>query len=192
MEIKLKPIIEAIAADNKKLALVVLFTFVLVYVDYSLFLRAQIQKLNMLNSKISSTKKDINKLQQDMSSMKDIKQGQEIRGAQSAKAIRIISVNEIPELLKEISDMANKNQVRINQIRPSREAKDTKNALAQKFDSVIIALDLSGEYHKVGVFINDLENADVFLSVEEIRVVSNAKDFFHQDVKLTLKTYVKN
>lgn len=189
---KLENIFEKIVSDNKKIALVIVFSFIIAYLDYNFVLQAQLQSNKLLHSKIIKIKKDMEKLGKDLSQMQALKNEQAKMGKEAfARVKKFIFLEELPQLLKEISDIANKNQVRIMQIRPTKEPKDKKSSQAQNFVAELISLDTVCNYHRFGSFLNDLENSKNFLIVEELKISANPNNYFNQDIKLVLKTYVK-
>jgi Tfp pilus assembly protein PilO len=188
---KIIALVDKVAMDKKNIILAVIVGLTLIYVDFSFVLKPQLQASKVIDGKIRERKKEINKVKLDLQASRDIKLEQEKEGKQLSKAKKIISEGEMPALLKVISDLANKNQVRLNQIKPSRDTKDAKSAKAQKFDTISISLDLTAGYHQLGAFINDMENGDALVWLSDLRVVSNPNDFFHQDVRLIFKAYVK-
>lgn len=188
---KLVALVDKVAMDKKNIILAVIVGLTLIYVDFSFVLKPQLAGFKVINGRIIERKKEINKLKTELQQTKDIKLEQEKEGKQLLKSKKIISEGDMPALLKVISDLANKNQVRLNQIKPAKEIKDAKAAKAQKFDVMSITLDLTADYHRLGAFINDLENNDALVWFSDLRAVSNPNDFFHQDVKLVIKAYVK-
>ena len=52
-------------------------------------------------------------------------------------------------------------------------------------------MDLSAGYHQLGKFINELENAQVFVIVQELKIEPQPGNYLKQKAALTLKTYVK-
>ncbi len=194
-----------IPLDNKTIGLLILVAIIVVYVDWSFILQTQFRETGGLNTKIKSKKTDLERLRKDLADMDDLKRKAESASAGSSfKAKEIVSAQDLPLLLKEIADLANKNQVKLMQIKPAWEFKDTKpantskdakssNNLSKDHGLImgLISLDIFCDYHHLGGFINDLENYRTFLAVEEIKITSSANNFLKQDVKLILKTNVK-
>lgn len=184
---------QGIQLDNKKITLIVLVFAVIVYVDYSYVLKAQLDSKNSKAVKIAKLEKDLVKLEKDFALM------QQNRGKQIAQleTKRLILESEIPGLLKYISGLANKNGIRITQMSPSKESrpreekpsKDGNNPSA--FIPVKITLDLTCTYHRLGMFINELENSKDLIAVEELRIISNPGNYLQEKVSMVLKTYVK-
>ncbi|MFH1128898.1 MAG: type 4a pilus biogenesis protein PilO [Candidatus Omnitrophota bacterium] len=193
MKVNVNDLIKKIPIKNNKvLILIVLVSVVIFYLDYSFVLRLQLQSINKINSNIVNKKKNVGTLHKELAEVQDLKAKRLSQGKEPVRIKKFISEERMPSLLKEISDIANKNQVRINQIKPSKGlAQDSKQLKLEKFFCVLIALDLTAEYHKAGSFLNDLEENETYFSVEEIKITPNANDLFHQGVKLVLKTNVK-
>ena len=114
-----------------------------------------------------------------------------------SKSKIIITEEQMPALLEAISGMANKRNIQIGQIRPIRETKKEvkgkkdKVVETKKFSILYIALDLSCEYHNLGLFISDLENTPEFIWVQDIKLNSDNDNYFKQRATVLLKTYVK-
>jgi len=185
--------LRGIQLDNKKITLIVLAFAVIAYVDYSYILKSQLSSKNSKAEKVLKLKKNIAKLDKDFALM------QQNRGKQVVlpETKRVILESEIPGMLKNISGLANKNSIRIMQMFPSRESRP-KEEKASKIENemkvfipVKITLDLICNYHRLGTFINELENSRDFIAVEEVRIISDPGNYFQEKVNLVLKTYVK-
>jgi Tfp pilus assembly protein PilO len=175
--------------DNKKIILIILICLVIIYVDFSFVIKIQFQTISGIGSKIITLKKDIDNLNRNLVLMQ---QNQKKQTA-PVKIKKIISQDDMPQLFQRISDIANKHNVKIMELKPiAAEAKTKENADSSKgeFRTQALALDVSGGYHSLGSFINDLENADEFIVVENFKIVPQ-QDYFRQKASLLLKTYVK-
>ena len=107
------------------------------------------------------------------------------------KSTQIISEGQIVDLLQEISDLANKNDIKIAQIRPSREAAGQKQPYGtDKYIPLFINLEMTCDYHSLGRFINALENARILMVVQEFKIQTQSADYMKQKVTLVLRTYV--
>ena len=158
--------------------------------DMKFLMSLQLSTLKGTGNKISKLRKEVATLRQEIVAMKKMpleKQGENI------KVKQFISEGDVPSLLQDISDMANKNKVSIAQIKPLEgiKIKDDKLEGATSMVPVMIALDTVADYHSLGAFINTLENADKFIAVEEIKISGDAVNYFQQKASILLKTYVK-
>ncbi len=181
-----------IQLDNQKKILIVIFCILIIYVDTNYILKSQTAGIKSADPKIAKLKTDLVNLQRSIEDMRVAKSKQ---GSTAKKAVaqssKILAEGQISGLLQDISGLANKFDIQISQIRPVREAASAKNALAgDKFITILINLDLTCSYHNLGKFINELEGMPVFLSVQELKILTQLPDYMKQDVALILKTYV--
>lgn len=178
--------------DNKKILAIILVSLAIIYLDYSLVIKLQFRGVKTVNSKIIKLKKDIKAYAKDSAILEDIKRRQGKPHPVSLDK-RAISEGEITALLQDISSLANRRNIRIIQIKPSKElkAKEEKVSSQARFTPNLITLDVSCGYHNLGAFVNDLENARQFMAVQSLKIKSDPRDYFRQNANLALKTYVK-
>ncbi|MCX5668804.1 MAG: type 4a pilus biogenesis protein PilO [Candidatus Omnitrophica bacterium] len=178
--------------DKQKKILIVIFCALIIYVDTTFILKSQTSGIKSLNPKITRLKNDLLNLDRDLNNMRTA-QGKQGLATQKAiaRSSKILAEGQIPGLLQDISSEANKFNIQIGQIRPSRETVNAKNVIAgDKITPILINLDLTCDYHNLGKFINELENLQVFLSVQELKISTQLPDYMKQKVTLVLKTYV--
>lgn len=182
--------------DNKKIVLIFLLFFIIVYVDYSFFIKMQLNNIKNIKPKVAKLENDINILNKNLSESKDPNKR---HGRQNSTHMRMLSQDQLSLLLEEISNIAKHNNVTLMQIKQVKQVKDVKKkdkedkpSMANDLLALNIALDLSGSYHDFGRFINDLENSDKFIAVQDMDIRPQAVDSMLQNVSIVLKTYVKN
>lgn len=188
-------VIQKIQLDKKKIIAGAIILLLLLYIDFAFILKSQFNLWKSVDPKIAQLKKDIKKLNDDLAILSvAVKGKQEAQETGQVTAEKIIREEKIPNLLEEISKIANKREVKIMQIKPLSHpptAKPKLTTATAKFFPVLIKLDLLGGYHHLGRFINDLENASVFMEVENLTISSQTISIMTQQIELTLKTYVK-
>ena len=178
--------------DKQKKIFILIVCALVIYVDSAFILKAQNLGIKSAAAKITKLKNDLTNLNRSLESMRAAK----LKQGESAQKIAVRSAKIIPEsqlsgLLQEISSQANKLEIKISQIRPMRELVNAKTISAgEKFIPILINLDLTCDYHTLGKFIDQLEGAEVFLSVQEIKISTQLPDYKKQKVVLVLKTYV--
>jgi len=183
-----------IQLDNQKILFIGIACVVLIYFDFAFIAKLQLDSLKNTKPKITKLKKDLDVLSKDLRRMQDLKNKQaEVSKVLLAKAKKIISEEQISALLRDISDIANKNSVKIEQIKPSKETqvKSDKNVPPPKFTSLSINLELSCDYHNLGKFINILENADTYIAVQKLNITPKQANYITQKATLELRVYVK-
>lgn len=181
--------------DKKKMIMVAVVGLVLLYSDYNFIIKRQFEYIRTTGPKIVQLKTDMVNLTRELATMKDlVAKRQMLEREGKLRLKKMIAEEEIPALLQFISDAANKNEISVMQMRPSRQVALKANkapAGAAKYTPVSIVLNLSGTYHNIGKFINDLENAEDFISVEEIKISPDSGTEFKQVAYLSLKTYAE-
>lgn len=183
--------IKNIEWDNKKIILVMVIFLAFVYLDYSLVIKTQFQNIKSIGPKITKLQKDIDVLNKDWQRMQEVKEKQPDKKL-VLRTKKIISEDQIATLLQSISDIANKNEIKINQIKPVKETQAKQDKLAKetaKLSVFLINLDLLCDYHHLGAFINDLENMQAFITVQDIKITDSEGDLFKQKALVILKTY---
>lgn len=184
---------EKIRQDNKLSLFFIAACLISIIFSFVFILRWQLENIRKLNPKIAQLKKDLNDFHKNLSQMQEMNSKQMTLG-QLFKTKRLISEAELSGVLVEISNMANKNEVKIAQIKPSKDEqaeKQQKDPAIAKFTPFLINLDLFCGYHQLGKLINDLENAEVFLAVQSIDIMPQQIDYLVQKVSLVLRTYAK-
>ena len=184
--------LSSVKLDKQKKILIVIICALVIYVDVNFILKAQTSGINSLNPKINRLKNDLADLNRDLNNMRAAKGTQSLATKKAIiKSSKIISEGQLSWLLQDISSKANKFDIQIGQIRPSREVVNPKDAVGGgKFTPILINLALTCDYHNLGKFINELENSQVFLGVQELKISTQLPDYMKQKVTLVLKTYV--
>ena len=183
-------LLNKLGSDTQKLFLIILVSAVVIYVDYAFIIKLQLGSIGSAKTKIIKLKKDIAALNEDLALMQQ-SQGQ-MKQKTPLKTKTIISEDEMTGLLQGIYNLAHKDNVRIIQIRPLKDPNAKEEVMgSEKVTPMTIAMDLSCVYHSLGSFINDLENAEQFLAVQDLKIVRSPGDYMRQNVTLSLKTYVR-
>ncbi|MDO8489664.1 MAG: type 4a pilus biogenesis protein PilO [Candidatus Omnitrophota bacterium] len=180
-----------IQLDKQKKILIVIFCIFIVYVDITYILKAQLTALDKLTPKIIRLENDLKNLNRDLGNMHsaESKQGLPVKKP-ALKSSKILSEGQIPGLLQDISNEANKLGIKIKQMRPSREVQTVKSIIpVDKLTTFLINLDLMCDYHSLGKFINVLENSEVFMVMQELKISTQLPDYLKQKVALVVKTY---
>lgn len=181
--------------DKKKLLIAGILVFAMLYFDLTVFLKMQVGSIRQLNPKIVKLKSGLVIFQNDLQRMQEIKnKNAQPANKETKKNKKAISEDQIPALLEKISNLANKNSVLVAQIKPSREAakvKQDKNAPPEKLSILLISMDLSAGYHNLGRFIGDLENDEVLMGLQSLKINPKKEDYLQQSVNLLIKAYVR-
>lgn len=181
-------LIERFNLDNKKITLILIISVMILYLDLNFLLKAQMSGIKKSAEGVIKLKNDFKALDLGLNNMQAAK-GQQ-KNLSKGNVKKAISEFQLPSLLQDISKTANINNVRILQIKPTREVQKA-GANGNKLSPVSISLDLVCGYHNLGKFINDLENNQTFIAVENFKIDASPDSSLKQKVNLTLKTYVR-
>ena len=171
------------------LAGVLLLIFI---VDYLCVMQFQLRtlsalspKLTTLSAELQTTKNNIQRLPQYHAETR------RLEGYLASTKGRIRAAAEIPLILEDISIMANKHRVRIEQLMPDTTMDKVllQNSEGRYFE-VPIVIEARSRYHDLGRFLNQLEEEGALIAVDEFMIVSNKKDPRLHAVKLTVNAVV--
>ena len=95
----------------------------------------------------------------------------------------------LPNLLEDLSAMANESRMRIVGIVPLPEKGGTA-VKGRAYREIPIMISASSGYHELGRFLSALENCDRFIKVADIRVQAGKVSAKRHDVDLLVLTYV--
>jgi len=183
-------LLNKLGSDIQKIILIILVSAIVIYVDYAFIIKLQLGSIGSTETKIIKLEKDIAALNKDLALMQQSQA--QMKQKTPLKTKIIISEDEMTGLLQGIYNLAHKDNVRIIRIRPLKDPKAKEEVMGeQKVTPMVIAMDLSCVYHSLGSFISDLENAEQFLAVQDLKIVRSSSDYMRQDVTLNLKTYVR-
>lgn len=185
---KIIDFLDKLGLDKRKMILFIIASLVIICIDAAFIIKAQINGLKSSGTQIAKLKKDIDALNKGLVMM----QKPQAKQGGILKKQKLISEGEMPLLLGDISNTANKFRIKIMQIIPVRDLKAKEETIGEnKFLPVAITLNLYCNYHSLGNFINALENSGAFIAVQEMKIMRSSSDYLSQEVTLKLKTYVK-
>ena len=178
--------------NKQKKIIIAVFLVLIAYLDGAFILKAQRAGISRLDPKIVRLSADLANLKTGLENMRIAKVNPGLSAQKKVmRSLRILAQSQVSELLQEISTEANKFDIKIAQLRPSRQAQKEKSVPGQdKFIPMLINLDMVCDYHSLGRFIQALENSPVFMGVQELDVSTQLPDYMKQKVILVLKTYV--
>lgn len=167
---------------------ILLFIFLL---DYFVLMRPQLEALTKINPEIKilsdnlkNTKIELSKVNYYRNQVKKYKK--EI----SKVNIKVRSKEEVPLILKRISVVANRTGVKIDHIMPiSQDNEILLEDKDRKYLAVPIIIEAKSAYHDYGRFLNQLENENIFLTVQRFNMSSRG-EATEVGIKLTLRTIV--
>ena len=161
--------------------------------DYFLLMQPlQLRNLMKINSEIGVMQKDLAQGKTDIQRRAQYEeQLEELKAKKKMMANMILSEEEIPLIMENISHLARKNNIRINQIMP---LKDTLQKVLDTEDGTYLSLPIlvnsRGGYHDLGRFINDIENDKIFMSILAFDIAGSGDDPKNHSARITIKAFV--
>ena len=167
---------------------VLLFVFLL---DYLILMGPQLGALSKLNPEnkiliedIQTAKSEIQKLAQYRQDI--VKMNEEMVRINA----RVRQKEEVPLVLETITLLANKNDVKIEQITPNPvDQKLLLDNKERKYYSLPIDIQAKAGYHNFGRFLNQIEREGLYLGVKNFTITPGAESR-NEVIKITLKAVV--
>jgi len=181
-----------ISTEQRKLLIIVIGIAILLVADISFILLPLINKTFDLSSQVSSTRKNIDNLNQQISTIDETREKlSRLKESYSKYVKRFSREEEIPRLLETLSKIAAESEVVILAVRPVATKSDKQDKkLANIFREVPIEIRAMGGYHQLGSFINKLETLDRFLKVTDISITQNIRTPRNHSLRLLVATYI--
>jgi|SRR3989338_162234 len=190
MKIKVSELIGKIDEKNRHYFLIgaLLFIFLL---DYFILMRPQMVILTKISPELKLLSQDIEKAREDIGKL-GFYQAEvrrlESQLAQTSKTIK--SKEEVSIILEQISRMANRNNIRIDQIMPSmEEQKVLLEDNKRTYYALPILVQAKSGYHDFGRFLNQMERNDLFLYVASFSIITG-EDVRAHALKMNLQAIV--
>ncbi|MFH1407248.1 MAG: type 4a pilus biogenesis protein PilO [Candidatus Omnitrophota bacterium] len=136
-------------------------------------------RIRMIRSEYAATKLDI----ANMGKMKV--RLDELKKSTDDFESRLVREENINYLLGELSKMAVSSNVKIISIIPQKP----EGELFAAYGRIPLSIELKGGYHSLAMFINRLEFANYFMSVEDIKIEADPQDALRHDCKLLVYAY---
>ena len=181
------------AKKNEIMALTVAICGVVIAVYYFLFLAPIASKLPSLFRETARVQDKINKAELAIKSMPKIKKEiKELESREDFYNSKLPSEEEFPAVLKSLSTMAKDTGVKITKILPVKEAAVSAddNAYSGIYRQEVIAIDAQCGYHQLGAFISQLENAERFMELVDIKIEAGGVSPKRHNVQLIVNTFI--
>ncbi len=177
---------------NQKIILYGIITLSLVFANYRLFLKPAFSSLAQTAPRLHQAKRQFASDQGMVASIPRYKaQIEQMREAMFAHKKKFSTVQEISELLKDLSEIAKASGVKIVSIRPHPMVESrVDNFTASVYQKFPISIRAVCGYHQLGIFLNRLENNETFMRVSDIKIVSDQKEPTQHLAYVLVNTYI--
>lgn len=157
-------------------------------VDYVAVLQFQLKAFMSLNPKISTLSQDLKGIKDNIARMPQYEKEVKTLTEKIEKISKKVKPKgEMPLIIEDLSRVANKNGVKIDQIMPDPSAEKLllKNKDGSYYSTPVLIEARSG-YHNFGRFLNQLEIEGLFMDTPELAIMSDPAGPTEHKMKLTL------
>lgn len=164
---------------------------VIFLLDWFILMQPQLRALQKINPELKALSESIQNTKNDIQNIDTYKkQVEELKGKVSDIYLSVKAKEEVEVILERISLLANKNGVKIDQIKPdTQELEVLLENNERQFLSLPISIEAHSSYHNFGKFINELERDEIFLKVSTFTITPTSEMRSHS-IKLTLKAVI--
>ncbi len=163
--------------------------FGVLVIDYFAVLQFQLAALTSLTPKINALSQETKETTDNAARMPQYEREVKSLSEKIEKiSQKVKPKGEMPLIIENISRIANKSGVKIDQIMPDQSAE--KQVLKNKqgvYYSIPILVEARSGYHQFGHFFNQLEVEGIFMDIPEFSIMGNASEPMQHKIKLTLK-----
>ena len=160
--------------------------------DFALVMRLQFGLIASLDKSITQLNTNISELAVNNQRLGQFNGQLELarRALKNLEAM-VYRKDEVPVVLKDISGIANDCGVIIDQVVPQGlSVKPLVENGGIKYYTMNISLSLRCGYHRLGKFLNQMEQRRLFWQIEELVIIADAKDPLRESVKMNFKILV--
>lgn len=178
--------------EEKKIYLIGVVTLITGVLYVSFIILPKMSELARTSREVSDLKDQINVVTSRVKKMEETSGKLEsLRNEQKTYAKQLPPEKEVPSLLEGLSSIAEKAGVDIKSITPYAIIEpDPKFAQDVYYREMPLLLTAKSGYHQLGMFISDLEEAQRFITIEDVRIRYDDKAPRMHNVRMLLKTYV--
>ena len=159
-----------------------------------LLIMMPIRTLRVLDPKIETLSRDLKQARENIKEIDEYRQQvEQLKNKfDDVLGTRILSKEEIPSILENISVLAGQCKIKVNQIMPLKESQHLVLTTDEaKYYALPILVNGRGSYHNIGRFINKIEGNKVFMAITDFDMAGNNDDWSHHSMNITIKTLVR-
>ncbi len=169
----------------------IILTVSIVFVAYTNIFRPKLGKIKMLSAQIEQKRRNIQRARIGPEALKALEG--EVKQMQTQLDYyqqRLQAPADIPQILKELTQIAEGQRIKFISVSPLEKAEIPLPAGDDKFLlQVPIQIKLKCGYHKLGLFINQIENSSRFMKVMELKITADSRDVWAHQTELVITSY---
>ena len=142
-----------------------------------------------LHSRLEKARQEVAATRQKMAHLPALQSEISRLMAQEPMMVEASPEEQLPELFKLMAQEAKAAQVRLLGVKAQKEIGQVAPS-PNGFLELPVQVDVSGGYHQLGQFIDNLEGPNNFIRIQELRIKSNPNDMWHHQATLLLDVYL--
>ncbi|MBF0478674.1 MAG: type 4a pilus biogenesis protein PilO [Candidatus Omnitrophica bacterium] len=158
---------------------------------YFIFIHPQLASLSKISPELDLVREDIKKLKNDRQQINQYKkQVADLTKDTEKLSLRIRPKEEVSVVIESISHLANKYNVKLDQINPNlSDQQKIMDSQGKSYYRLPILIDGRSGYHDFGRFLNALEMSDIYIEVQKYSIFPSEIQRL-QKVTITLNAVV--
>ena len=182
------------ANKNEIMGLTGLACLVVIVGYYLLFLAPVASKFALLFRETSKLQNMINKAELSINSMPKIKSEiGELKSKEEFYSSKLPREEEFPAMLENLSGMARNAKVKITKILPVKNpdaSSEEEGAGLKIYSEEAIVINAQCGYHQLGAFVAELESAERFMEISDIKIEAGRVNPKRHNVQLIVKAFI--
>ncbi len=162
-------------------------------INFFVLMQPQLNSLSKINPEIKTLKTDLKNVNNNLARLAQYrKEVDNLRINMDEVNEKVRKRGEVPIILEKISVIAEKNNIKINQIVPNPESEEVilENNERRYFD-LPVTIKAKGNYHDFGRFINDIENNnEAFIKIGTFTIQNKNDSSKSHDINVVLMAMV--
>jgi len=178
------------ASEKRQGVLIVFLGLIVLWFYFNFLLGPAIGKTRSLGGEIKTLRQNLETIKNAITKLPELERKTVyLRSKTQELKIRFPSQSELPGLLEQISELAEKAEVEILEISPRKT--QAEESSSEIYEELPILMTATSGYHELGAFINQLENSERIFTVKEIHIRTNPSNSKRHHVNLVLSTFVR-
>ncbi|MDD3374850.1 MAG: type 4a pilus biogenesis protein PilO [Candidatus Omnitrophica bacterium] len=179
-------------AEKMKYYLLAGLVVFILFFDYVLFMRFQINALKSISPKNIELSENLKELKRNLENMPHYqKEVSRLREKLVRVDASVLSREEIPMMLEKISRLAIAAGVQIDQIMP---LKDSQELVLEREGAKYFALPIyvkgQGGYHAIGELFSRIEGDQIFMNIEDFDIMQNSAHLRNHIFKIAITIFI--
>jgi len=190
-KIDITNITKLIKEKDQVLVLSILVIAIILVAYFYFFLKPEIGALQKVLPKVRALNKNIKEVDKLIGNIDSFKTKiADLKEKVDQYEARLPTKKEISSILNHLSALASQEHIKITGIKELETIKGEMQEGEQAYSGVPIEIDMKSGYHRLGKFINEIENSDRLMKIDDLEIKSTSENLTEHNVKLIVSSFV--